>query len=107
MNGPALDGEGILQDQVDDLLNGIADGADPFDFAVETETIATGPAVNPEPSDHGGPADGEDANGANGHDAAERPAKKTGGEPVLDDIVPLLSEKEAAASQAEIDAFFG
>jgi hypothetical protein len=54
LNGPALDGEGILQDQVDDLLNGTADGADPFDFAVETETIATGPAVNPEPSDHGG-----------------------------------------------------
>ena len=94
LNGPALDGEGILQDQVDDLLNGTADGADPFDFAVETETIATGSAVNPEPSDHGGPADGEDANGANGHDAAKRPAKKTGREPVLDDIVPLPSEKK-------------
>ena len=87
------------------MLNGTADGADPFDFAVETETIATGPAVNPEPSDHGGPADGEDANGASGHDAAKRPAKKNGGEPVLDDIVPLPSEKEEAARKRNSTPF--
>ncbi|MFP6774051.1 MAG: protein phosphatase CheZ [Alphaproteobacteria bacterium] len=103
LSGPALDGEGILQDQVDDLLNGTADGGDSFDFDVATEIVATGPAMNPATSKQSSPAEGK---GANGHGTARTAAKKAVDEPKLDDIVPLSTDKDEAASQDEIDALF-
>jgi chemotaxis protein CheZ len=117
LNGPALDGEGIQQDQVDDLFGEpVAAGA--IEISVETETNAIGPAIGSEADaryghenetdEAGVPADSADGANGNGKSAKDlnKPAKKVADEPKLDDIVPLTPGANESASQDDIDALF-
>ncbi len=132
LNGPALDGEGIQQNQVDDLLAGnvIAE-------ALEVETEAspqTAPEIEPEsaaseplkgvengaePEDDIGQDDidahfngnenknqsAPDAEAAAVEAAAES-VDAEDDEPELDDIVTLTADPKESASQDDIDALF-
>lgn len=115
LNGPALDGEGILQDQVDDLF-GAAVTAD-----MTGKMTGDGIATEVEPEAVEEPGDGEPNGHMNGGSHAESHAENavsnqqpmaepaaigTTEEPKLDDIVLLSSDGKDEATQEEIDALF-
>ncbi len=102
LNGPALDGEGIEQNQVDDLLTGDFDApasAEPMEAAAESIEIE----VEPEPV----------------VEAAPEPEAEPASDPIVDAAAKFLNggsdDAEAAAtaepseeaSQDDIDAMFG
>ncbi len=129
LNGPALDGEGIEQDQVDDLLsgNGTEEAAEEAAIVeLEAEPVNGNGAADANGADAGAEPEADasqddiDAlfDGDETKDqAAPKPktaAKKAAAkavsvkddEPELDDIVPLTADVEELASQDDIDALF-
>jgi chemotaxis protein CheZ len=122
LNGPALVGEGILQDQVDDLF-GEAVTADMTGkkigggVEIEVEPDAIEAVEEPGHEERNGHTNGESHEegheesheenaGANQQATAEPAAIKTTDEPKLDDIVLLSSKGKEEATQADIDALF-
>ncbi len=121
LNGPALDGEGIMQDQVDDLFGeAVAADMTGSDIEIELEPDAKEPADGPADELADEPADAPDHGDQNGHmngknleesDGEETPAVEPAAveadsEPKLDDIVPLSSDGGGEATQEDIDALF-
>ncbi len=125
LNGPALEGEGILQNQVDDLFGDKADIGE-TDDAGEMPIMA---ASDAEASDSEEIDDDEGTTGQNGQmngfsqdeddadfvveepdeDSDSKPdiaAKGDADEPKLDDIVALNPNEDEGASQDDIDALF-
>ena len=121
LNGPALDGEGIQQDQIDSLLTGgpAAEAvADVPEAAVEAEL----PAPESNGADPEADASQADIDALFNGDAAfdeatpepeavanEAPVETVSvedGQPALDDIVALTANSDETSSQDDIDALF-
>ncbi len=114
LNGPALEGEGIDQNEVDDLIGGMFDA--PADAKPEVETEAK-PETNAKPAAKAKPvaqankqAEAKPAAKASPKAEAKpeskapaKPAPKPIGEPLADQLQELSA---APASQSDVDALF-